>query len=60
MAETVAILVGGGPAPGITGVIRAAVIGLTAEVFRKRFTSVVAHERGLSLRSATKPGIECA
>jgi hypothetical protein len=37
----------------------ATVIGLTAEGFRERFISVVAHERGLSLRSATEPGIEC-
>ena len=47
MAETVAILIGGSPAPGINGVISASVIGLTAEGFRERFASVVAHERGL-------------
>ena len=60
MTETVAILVGGGPAPGINGVISASVIGLTAEEFREILASVVAHERGLSLRSATEEGIECA
>jgi hypothetical protein len=38
----------------------ASVIGLTAEGFRNRFTSVVAHEWGLSLRSATEQGIGCA
>jgi hypothetical protein len=47
MAETVALLVGEGPAPGINGVINASVIGLTAEGFRERVASVVAQERGI-------------
>lgn len=47
MAETVAMLVDEGPAPGINGVINASAIGLTAEGFRERFASVVAHERGI-------------
>jgi hypothetical protein len=46
-ADTIAILVDEGPAPGINGVISASVIGLTAEGFRGKFASMVAHERGI-------------
>lgn len=54
MAETVAMLVDEGPAPGINGVINASVIDLTAEGFRERVAYVVAQERGRQLTSSMK------
>ena len=59
MAETVAILVGEGPAHGLNGVISTSIIGLTAEEFRERFGSVVGHERGRQLTSSMKRAQPC-